>query len=380
MRRSDLHRIWPLSLLLASASLVLGQASRNLPGVNSGNASKAAETARILERAKANRDSDSNRYAEGAAAAKRLQEAAQKAKAERSGQPSFAQKTEAEASEKRLQQAMSRVSPEGKAILAQSGSAPSLRTPIDTLATPSSPKGQTKESPLSSDGPGPKPQPLKSTPLVSPVKQPVPTVIVANSSFFDSREGFGVFVDDVVVNHPEFHLTSDELEVYMNKEQKPADADPNAAAEPEKRPTAGELAANGAATDNSKGPAPSERNVNGNIKKAIARGRKVIINKLSAEGEPQIGTGREAEYDGATGDVFLRGMPQMQKGNSVQVAIEPSTYFIIQRDGKVHTRGKAETRIIQEEEKKKAPSPASAPAIPAAPAPVIGNKTQGGPQ
>jgi lipopolysaccharide export system protein LptA len=384
MRRSDLYRVWPLSLLLASASLVHGQAPRNLPAVNSGNASKSAEAARVLERAKSNRQADSARFAEGAAAARRLQAEAAKAKAERAAQPSYAERTNAASSEKRLQDAMSRVSPEGKAILTQSGAAPTLRAPSDSLGTGSSAKSQTKASPLSTDGPGPKPQPLKPTPLVSPVKQPVPTVIVSESSFFDSREGFGVFVGDVVLDHPEFHLTSDELEVYMHKEQKPAEsADPNAPPTPPALPpgpTAGQLAEKGAATDTTKGPAPSERKMNDNLKKAIAKGRKVVINKLSPEGDPQIGTGQEAEYDGDSGDVILRGMPQIQNGRNLQVAIDPTTYFVIKRDGRFsHHGGRAQTRIIQEDEKKKAAPPASGTS-PAAPAPVIGNKTQGGQQ
>ena len=82
---------------------------------------------------------------------------------------------------------------------------------------------------MASDGPGPKPQPLKATPLTTTEKTPARTVIDAGSSFFDSRAGFGVFVDDVVLNHPEFHLTADELEIYMNKEEKPAEDGANGA-------------------------------------------------------------------------------------------------------------------------------------------------------
>jgi lipopolysaccharide export system protein LptA len=374
-----LHCAWTMSVMLASATLLHGQAPKRLPEVNSTNSSKAAEAARILERAKAGRDANSAQLVEGAAQARRLQDAAQRAKEARSGQPSFAERTSAAESERRLQDAMSRVSPEGKAILAQNGNAPALRAPTDSLNSPSPTKPQTKASPLSTDGPGPRPQPLKATPLASPVKQPVPTVIESETSFFDSREGFGVFVGDVILNHPEFHLTSDELEVYMNKEEKPAEAAEQNAAPPIQRPTAGELAEKGAATDTTKGPAPSERKVGGNLKKAIAKGKRVIVNKMAPDGEMQVGTGREAEYDGATGDMFLRGMPQIQKGRNLQVALDPGTYFIIKPDGKFsHAGGRAQTRIIQEDEKKAAPAPAGA--VPAAPAPVVGNKTQGGQQ
>jgi lipopolysaccharide export system protein LptA len=222
------------------------------------------------------------------------------------------------------------------------------------------------------------------------------TVITAGSSFFDSKEGFGVFVDDVVLDHPEFHMTSDELEIYMNKEEPKEEADKDKgvnegkdgsakSAAPAPGPTAGELAQQGAAVDSSKGPAPSERKVGGNIKTAIAKGRKVFINKLSAEGEPQTGIGREAVYDGATGDMILRGWPQIQKGRNLTVATEPSTYFKIMANGNFQALGgRAQTRIIQEDEKKAAPPPpgtgSATPAIPAPPAPASGNKPQGGQQ
>lgn len=379
MRRSETKHLWPACLVLACATLVQGQLADKKPAISAESAAKtAAEAARVLQNAQANGVAETARRAAGDPAVKRMEAIVGRVKETPSDKPSFAEQKRQEESQKRLQDAMTRVSPEGKKMLAQSTAAPALRAPDESSATSSA----AKPSPLSTDSTGPKPQPLKATPLAVQEKQAPRTVIDAGSSFFDSRAGFGVFVDDVVLNHPEFHLTCDELEVYMNKEE-PAPAD--GAATPPKSaqaPTAGELAADGAADATSKeGLAPSERKSSGNLKQAIAKGRRVLINKMSAKGEPQTGIGREAVYDGATGDVRLSGWPQIQEGTSLTVATEPSTYFIIKANGRFFAEGgRSQTRIIQENEKKAPPPPAAAapPATPPAPVPDV--KPQGGQQ
>jgi lipopolysaccharide export system protein LptA len=364
--------------MLTCATLACGQGT---------NASKtAADAARRLEMAKANREAEAAREAATSSAARHMDAVAQQARESGPTQPTFAEQAKDAASQRRLQEAMSRVSPEGKAILTQNGALPTLRAPDDSASPGSKKPVATKASPLTTGGPGPKPQPLKTTPLDPAEKPPARTIIDAGSSFFDTKAGFGVFVDDVVLNHPEFHLTSDELEIYMNKEESKdaGDGKGGAVATPA-GPTAGELAQDGAAhTTPGKGePAPSERKVGGNIKTAIAKGRKVLITKLSAEGIPQNGMGREAVYDGATGDMILRGWPQIQKENNLTVATEPTTYFIIKANGNFQALGgRAQTRIVQEDEKKApVPPPANAaPPIPAPPVPRAGSKSQGGQQ
>jgi hypothetical protein len=375
--------------MLICSTLANGQTGKSVPkAVPLDAITSAAEAKRVLEQARANRETEATRSADAAATSKRMDAVAQRVKDSGATQPSFAEQQKDAESRKRLSDAMSRVGPEGKAILAQSGAAPSLRAPDDSNA-PTKPAG-TKASPLTSSGPGPKPQPLKATPLAPTEKQPSRTVIDAGSSFFDSKAGFGVFVDDVVLNHPEFHLTADELEIYMNKDESDKDADkdgdgkaaPGASSAP-KGPTAGELAQDGAATSTpGKGePAPSERKVGGNIKTAIAKGRKVLITKMSLEGIMQTGLGREAVYDGATGDMTLRGWPQIQKGPNLTVATEPSTYFIIKANGNFQALGgRAQTRIVQEDEKKAPPPPPANPAPPTSGPAVAPSKTQGGQQ
>jgi lipopolysaccharide export system protein LptA len=392
MRRSELTPLLSLGLVLTCAMMADAQTGKKLP-ISPADAAKAtAEASRMIERARANRDLETPRIAATKDPVKSMDAVVAQAKQTSVPKPSFAAQAREAESEKRFQDALTRVSPEGKAILAQaqSGTNPAMRTPDEA----SSPTGKTKASPLSNDGPGPKPLPLKSTPLTPPEKPPLRTIIDANRLFFDPDSGFGVFVDDVVLTHPEFNLTADELEIYMNKEE-PKDDPKNggngdAAAQgvpPSNGPTAGELALQGAA-DAKPGAgelAPSQRKEGGNIKTAIARGKKVLITKMSPEGIPQTGIGREAVYDGATGNMILRGWPQIQKGNNLTVAKEATTYFIIKENGHFHAEGgRASTSIVQGDKQKAAPPPplpgSDTPAISVPAAPVPGSNSKGGQQ
>ena len=376
--------------LLAAASQAVAQTGRNnFPAPRSKEAVKTAqEAAKVLEQAKASGLADLQRKVQEQPQAQRMEALVEKARQSGATEPTYADQARAAESSAQLDAAMDRLSPEGKALLAQSNTSPAMRAPEDAPVA----RSAVKASPLSSNTGGPKPLPLKPTPVAETPKVPAAeTVITAGSVFFDSRQGFGVYVDTVVVNHPQFHLTCDELQVYMNKEEegeKGADGKTAAAPPPPKAlPTAGELAASGAAEKSADAADKDKEAGNSSLKRAIAKGRKVLINKMSDKGEPQTGIGREADYDGKTGDIILRGWPQIQEGRNLTVATEPSTYFLIKANGQFQTfGGRSQTRLIQEDDKKGAKGagltgPTTVPTAPgAAPAPVLNNRTQGGPQ
>jgi hypothetical protein len=74
----------------------------------------------------------------------------------------------------------------------------------------------------------------------------------------------------------------------------------------------------------------------------------------------------------------LRGWPQIQEGTQVQVATEPSTYFVIKANGQFQALGgRSRTDIVRDGPKKASLAPTANPASPPAPA---GNKAQGGQQ
>lgn len=240
----------------------------------------------------------------------------------------------------KLQKVLSEVAPEGRTLVAQSAAAPAMTAPdAGSVAKPASVKRAAVPN-----GASPQPQPLPATPL-NPVKKKEPerTVITSQGeAFFDSKQSMGVFTDDVVVVHPQFHMTGDILEIYMNKEdKKPAPVvkpgeDPAVAPKPEP---------DGLPIGDS------------NINKAIAKGRKVVIQKLSETGEMQIGICRHATYIGATGEIVMRDYPQVQRGQSVIIGTSPTTVMTIKPNGELITQGPNKVDIIQEADKK-APSQA----------------------
>lgn len=366
--------LWTMIGLAALSQGLLAQTNRT-PGSASQSwdeAAKAlAEATRVLERARASGQTELQRRSrEQASDTGRMEKLMAEAKSSVAPSNQAPEKARVAQSDARLSQAISTISPEGKALLAQNENViPTLRVP-----DPVQPRAvTTKPSVLAADGPGPKPQPLKATPLTPVVKKaPEQTTITAtgpdSASFFDGSQSMGVFTGDVEVTHPQFHLTCDTLEVYMVKDADKKEVKPAATGA-----TAGQLAKEGAA---GKSGSVSESTENSNIKQAIAKGRKVVINKLSETGEMQIGTCRHATFVGSSGDMIMRDYPQVQKGTNLILATDPSTTITILNNGQLKVNGPATTKIIQQEEKKK---PAAAAVAPGAVTPTL-SKPQGAPQ
>ncbi|HEY2574385.1 MAG TPA: hypothetical protein VGH65_09955, partial [Verrucomicrobiaceae bacterium] len=90
---------------------------------------------------------------------------------------------------------------------------------------------------------------------------------------------------------------------------------------------------------------------------------------------PQIGICRDLVYMGDSGDVILKVMPQVQRGDNVIIARDPSTYMVMKQNGELKTYGPAETKIhsTADTSKPKAATPPVAP--PVAPAASPGAAT-----
>jgi lipopolysaccharide transport protein LptA len=79
------------------------------------------------------------------------------------------------------------------------------------------------------------------------------------------------------------------------------------------------------------------------------RDRVIIVQENSdANGKVTKATGRatRATYDPATGDVTLYGWPSVQHDINLQVATEEGTVMILNRDGKMTTKGGSKTLIV----------------------------------
>ena len=257
----------------------------------------------------------------------------------------------------RLNNALGNASPEAKVLIAQSSSAPAMRAPSADKVVPA-------EAVSIADVASAKPEPMRATPL-EPEKRKddgkTTTITASGAAFFDSKESIGVFTDDVVVNDPQFHITCDVLEVFMKKgsvDGKPA-AQPAPAVDPNApRPLPGEGPGSGGFKDSG-------------VDKAIAKGRKVVIQKVSDTGEAQIGVCRHATYDGKTGDIILKDWPQVQDGSRTVTATERSTVMTLKQNGQFEAVGRYRTVLGKEEESKggsvSVPAPGAAPAPAAAP-------------
>ena len=250
----------------------------------------------------------------------------------------------------RLDAAVAGVSPEGHMLLAQ---AKTSDTPPEII-----PPSSAKPAPLA-----------PATAAAKPKAGPKPAVIDAESSYIDSANSITVFEGSVSAKHPDFDLTCDKLEVHMPKT--------------EKKDRPGPAVASGSKLDPTKTPPPGETSTPppaaetpgqaGGIDKAIATGTKVVITQHAPDGSSKIGTGRHVTYDGKTGDITLRGMPQIQDGGNMIIATSAETVLVITAAGKIKTMGPHQTKFEQAQQpngkakaKAKAPSnpvPVSGPGI-----------------
>ncbi len=252
--------------------------------------------------------------------------------------------------ESRMNRALANVSDEGRILLAQNSTQPRKATVVDDDAPPSViPPAQAK------------PQPLKPETLAPPAEKKAPkqAIITADTNFFDPSNSISVFQGNVKAKHPDFDIDCEELEIHMKKTEKKAGTGPavpnSAAIDPAKQPAA---ASTPAATPES-APADGE----GGIEKAIAKGPMVTIVQKAPDGSTKIGKGRHVTYDGKTGDITLRGMPQIQDGYNMIIATSVDTVLVITADSKIRTSGPHETRLVQAGEQPK-PKPAPRPSQP----------------
>ena len=229
--------------------------------------------------------------------------------------------------------ALNNITSEGKALLSKGAA---------RGATSAPPRAEVLTS-----QPAPKPAPLKPAPLDNPAVPGSKVIITCTgAAFFDSETSIALFTENVEVRHPQFFVLCDEFEVHMLKEEKPKEGEkPKADAKSKPRAAANDPVTSGAPAG---GPGDAAPAPDSGIKFAIARGRMVTIEKLTETGEVQVGHAKHATYDGATGDILLRDFPQVQRGQHLQIATDPSTTMTLKQNGALNTRGPSRTEIIQD--------------------------------
>lgn len=187
------------------------------------------------------------------------------------------------------------------------------------------------------------PQPQALPPLADPAaKAPEPTVVIeADEAVFNLREAVFVYTGHVRARHPQFYIECDELVVELQREEKADEKE--AKREPEEKKLPGKKSADSAIT-------AEDEPRDGGIRKAVATGSTVLIEKRNAEGEIQMGKCRKAVYDGTSGAITMSNYPQVQRGNILHMATQPDTLMVFEKDGRLRTTGRPRTIILGEEE------------------------------
>ncbi|MCF7787084.1 MAG: hypothetical protein K9N47_13240 [Prosthecobacter sp.] len=209
----------------------------------------------------------------------------------------------------------------------------------DTAPPPSSPSVAVVETPPPPSGPQPKPlQPLNLDEAPKATKGQI-DITATKSSFFDANNNYGIFTGDVKARHPQMYIECEELELFMTKQEGGVLGAPK----PKK---VGPAAKDADILAAPKKPA----NTDPPIDKADARGPMVTIEKISEDGELQIGHCKHLIYDGKTKRTTLLEWPQVQAGNQLHKATEAGCIMIIEKNGKLTTTGGHETIILQGDE------------------------------
>lgn len=177
-----------------------------------------------------------------------------------------------------------------------------------------------------------------------------PNVIIeADRSDFDLNNAVFIYSGHVKARHPDFYIECEELEVHMIKED---ESKPQGAGKPKAAPRPDPIIASGAGKGKKEDKAPP-------IRKAIARGPMVIIEKRSLEGDVQQGRCRRLEYDGATRNITLSDYPQVQKGNVLHIATTADTTMVFDKEGRLSTNGRPRTVILSDDQPPQGPSSGS---------------------
>ncbi len=190
---------------------------------------------------------------------------------------------------------------------------------------------------------GPQPvllQPINQTPPDATAGRKELAVIESDNSVFDPNTGILIYTGNVRARHPQFYIECEELIVHLNQEEK-ATGKTKAAEKPKPLIKTDPILA---PKKDDKASKPN------NVKKAIASGPMVRIEKKDEQGKIQRAFCRNAVYEGASGIITMRDNPQVQTGNVMQVAITPDTVMTFDEKGHFSSNRRTRTVILSEEE------------------------------
>ncbi|MCB1231392.1 MAG: hypothetical protein KDN19_14055, partial [Verrucomicrobiae bacterium] len=188
----------------------------------------------------------------------------------------------------------------GGQLLTQADPAPNTATPPPVLTTPAN-----------------IPPPVPLEPRYEKEKGASGEVmqISSDETVMNNEQHLITFTGQVIVvnPNPNFKMTSDRLDVWMNEEDSATESAPK--------------------PEGQSGGSPS-------FKKAIATGGMVEIEKLDANGKVQVAKARKAEYDAITEDIILTGgPPTLQSESGFVNPKSPDAVIILRKDGNHEIQG-----------------------------------------
>lgn len=200
--------------------------------------------------------------------------------------------------------------------------------------------------------------PALAAPVLSGTAAKQPTEITAqDETTFDEKSHMAVFIGNVVVLDPQFHLTCEKLTAYLKSGKQSHEQ--GAAA----HPTPGKAHKQGKADKGDKGDKADS--ASGGLDHALAVGNVTVTQDKKDPGTGEIthyrGKGATGEYDANTGDMKLSGWPEMEQGTNKQVATAERTVMIMNREGGVRTIGPSKSVIVDQSDNKKNEKPGSGP-------------------
>lgn len=131
--------------------------------------------------------------------------------------------------------------------------------------------------------------------------------ITSKESVMDNAKGLLIFTGNVFVDHPEFEIKCEKLEIFMAE---------------------GAMAEGG------------EKSSEAPFKRAIASGGMVEIKRTSPDGKLQIALARRADYDAITKDIVLSGgPPYIQDGDRFVKTNSPDSQIIMRGTGQYEITG-----------------------------------------
>lgn len=174
-------------------------------------------------------------------------------------------------------------------------------------------------------------QPVSDSPPETADAKKAVAVVESDNSVFDPTNRILTYTGNVRARHPQFYIECEQLIVHLEEDKKDSKAAPVGKLDP--------IAPKGKEADKKNNP----------VKKAIATGPMVRIEKADPEGKVQRAFCRNAVYIGSTGVITMRDNPQVQTDNVMQIATTPDTVMTFDEKGNFNSNRRTRTVILSDD-------------------------------